>query len=169
MGAPQIIQPSQPTNYAGFWLRFSSALIDAVTLFFPLAIVAAVVVVIVKVVSFRTKHDLATLIIATLPAAWAIAVWCYGSVMESSSWQATIGKKMLRLYVTDVEGCRLTFRRAAGRNLAKYLSSATAGVGYLMCGFTQKKQALHDIVAGCLVLRQQQQAQLVQNIALTPD
>jgi uncharacterized RDD family membrane protein YckC len=169
MGAPQIIQTGRPTNYAGFWLRFSSALIDAVALFFPLAVVTAAAVIVVKVVSVGTKRDPATLMIVTLPVAWAVVVWSYCAVMESSSWQATIGKKVLRLYVTDVEGCRLTFRRAAGRNLAKYLSSATAGVGYLMCGFTHKKQALHDMVARCLVLRQQHQSRLVQDIALSPD
>lgn len=39
------------------------------------------------------------------------------------------------------------------RNLAKYLSNLTMGIGHLMCGFTIKKQALHDLLAGCLVLR----------------
>jgi uncharacterized RDD family membrane protein YckC len=73
--------------------------------------------------------------------------------MESSSWQATLGKKLMGLYVTDIEGQRLSLGRATWRTFAKYLSSITAGIGYLMCGFTEKKQALHDMVANCLVLR----------------
>jgi uncharacterized RDD family membrane protein YckC len=83
-----------------------------------------------------------------------VATWLYFALMESSSWQATLGKKMLGLCVTDLGGNRLTLGRATGRTFAKYLSSTTAGVGYLLCGFTKKKQALHDIVANCLVLRQ---------------
>jgi uncharacterized RDD family membrane protein YckC len=57
------------------------------------------------------------------------------------------------LYVCDTEGSRLTVSRAAGRMLAKCLSGLTIGVGFIMCGFTKKKQALHDMIAGCLVLR----------------
>jgi uncharacterized RDD family membrane protein YckC len=59
----------------------------------------------------------------------------------------------LGLYVTDIKGQRLSLIRATGRTFAKYLSAVTAGVGYLLCGFTEKKQALHDIVASCVVLR----------------
>jgi uncharacterized RDD family membrane protein YckC len=79
--------------------------------------------------------------------------WFYFSFLESSRWQATVGKSVLRLYVADLEGHRLTRGRAMGRNLAKYLSNLTVGVGHLMCGLTKKKQALHDVLAGCLVLR----------------
>ncbi len=76
----------------------------------------------------------------------------YYTLFESSSWQATPGKRMLRLYVTDLKGRRLTVARALLRNLARQISGIFF-IGYIITGFTEKKQALHDILAGCLVLR----------------
>ena len=82
-----------------------------------------------------------------------VGVWLYFALMESSAWQATLGKKVLGLYVTDLEGRRLGFGRATGRYFAKAISNFTLLIGYVIAGFTKKKQALHDIIAGCLVLR----------------
>lgn len=56
------------------------------------------------------------------------------------------------IVVTDLNGNRLTFEKATGRYFAKYLSTMTLGFGYLMAVFTEKKQALHDLVAGTLVV-----------------
>jgi uncharacterized RDD family membrane protein YckC len=80
--------------------------------------------------------------------------WVYYASLESSAWQATLGKKILGLKVTDLAGNRITFGRASGRFFAKILSGMILGIGFLMAGFTERKQALHDILAGCLVLRQ---------------
>jgi uncharacterized RDD family membrane protein YckC len=80
--------------------------------------------------------------------------WIYYALLESSVWQATIGKKLLGLKVTDLAGNRISFARASGRFFGKILSGMILGIGFLMAGFTQRKQALHDILAGCLVLRQ---------------
>ena len=82
-----------------------------------------------------------------------IIQWLYFSLTESSSWQATLGKKALGLTVTDLEGRRIGFGRATGRYFAKYLSTLILFIGWLMAGFTEKKQALHDMMAGTLVLR----------------
>jgi uncharacterized RDD family membrane protein YckC len=79
--------------------------------------------------------------------------WLYFSLLESSAWQATLGKKALGLEVTDLDGNRISFGRATGRFFAKFISSIILGVGYIMAGFTEKKQALHDILAGTLVIR----------------
>ena len=90
------------------------------------------------------------------PIAFAITIAAsllYYTTFEASVWQATPGKRALRLYVADLNGQRVTFARAALRNLAKMISSLTFLVGYLIAGFTEKKQALHDILASCLVLR----------------
>jgi uncharacterized RDD family membrane protein YckC len=76
----------------------------------------------------------------------------YNTVFEASSWQATPGTRILKLYVTDLRGQRLTFGRALLRNLARQISGFFF-IGYLVAGFTEKKQALHDLLAGCLVLR----------------
>jgi len=90
------------------------------------------------------------------PIAFAItiaATWFYYTMFEASVWRATPGKRVMRLYVADLNGQRVTFARAAARNAAKIISSLTFLVGYLIAGFTEKKQALHDILTSCLVLR----------------
>ena len=81
------------------------------------------------------------------------ANWIYEAVMESSSKQATLGKMALGLKVTDLEGRRISFARATGRHFAKLLSGMILLVGYIMAGFTERKQALHDMIAGTLVQR----------------
>jgi uncharacterized RDD family membrane protein YckC len=73
--------------------------------------------------------------------------------MESSAWQGTLGKKALGLTVTDLEGRRISFGRATGRYFAKIISTLILCIGYMMAGFTERKQALHDMIAGTLVLR----------------
>jgi len=146
------IESAMPLRYAGFWLRFSAALLDGFLMSFPLFVFVFFSVFVVRLVSAR-RYDPAIGILAALAAITLLVPWLYFSFLESSYWQATIGKSLLRLYVADLEGHRLTRSRAMGRNLAKYLSNLTVGVGYVMCGFTKRKQALHDVVAGCLVLR----------------
>jgi uncharacterized RDD family membrane protein YckC len=152
----QVAPAESPVIYAGFWLRLLAALVDSVAMFMPFCIVAFVLIVIVRLVSTTKGYEPATVILTVFPPVAIVAIWLYFAVMESSSWQATFGKKLLGLYVTDIKGQRLSLSRATGRTFAKYLSSMTAGIGYLLCGFTEKKQALHDIVANCLVLRRPQ-------------
>jgi uncharacterized RDD family membrane protein YckC len=79
--------------------------------------------------------------------------WVYFASLESSPWRATLGKKALGLMVVDLAGNRISFPRASGRFFAKIISSMTFLIGFLMAGFTAKKQALHDMLAGCLVTR----------------
>lgn len=139
--------------YAGFWLRVLAVLADSLAMFIPFGMVMFVVIVVNKLVSAAEKLDPVSLMLAVLLPVAIIAPVLYFALMESSPWQATLGKKLAGLYVTDIVGQRVSLGRAIGRNLAKFLSSMTAGVGYLLCGFTEKKQALHDMVAQCLVLR----------------
>jgi uncharacterized RDD family membrane protein YckC len=75
--------------------------------------------------------------------------------MESSPQQATLGKMALGLKVTDLQGERLSFARATGRYFGKIVSSLILFVGFMMAGWTEKKQALHDIMAGTLVVKKQ--------------
>lgn len=77
----------------------------------------------------------------------------YHIVMESSAKQATYGKQLLKLKVCDMQGARLTFSHAAGRNSAKALSVLTLFVGYLYAFFNRQQQCLHDMVAGTLVIK----------------
>jgi uncharacterized RDD family membrane protein YckC len=147
------IQPATPLAYAGLWLRLAAALIDGFLISFPLFFLAFFSAIVVRLVGAGKGHDPAIGILVALLTIVFLVPWFYFSFLESSRWQATVGKNVLRLYVTDIEGRRLTRGRAMSRNLAKYLSNLTMGVGHLMCGFTTNKQALHDVLARCLVLR----------------
>jgi len=82
-----------------------------------------------------------------------LCAWIYFASLESSASQATLGKRMLGLKVADLSGGRISFGRATGRYFAKILSGVILLIGYIMAGFTEKKQALHDMLAGTLVLR----------------
>jgi len=80
--------------------------------------------------------------------------WLYYAYLESGEKQATWGKQALGIYVTDLTGNRITFGRASGRFFAKIVSGLIPlGIGFIMAGFTDRKQALHDMIASCLVLR----------------
>ena len=81
-----------------------------------------------------------------------VGSWLYHTMMECSSRQATLGKMALGIKVTDLNGNRISFARANGRFFGKWLSGSIMNIGYLMAAFTEKKQALHDMLAGCLVL-----------------
>jgi uncharacterized RDD family membrane protein YckC len=77
--------------------------------------------------------------------------WLYYAGFESSYLMATPGKKLLGLYVTNSDNQRISFGQATGRYFAKVISAVILGIGYLMAGFTERKQALHDTIANCLV------------------
>jgi|SRR5580704_223551 uncharacterized RDD family membrane protein YckC len=150
--------------YAGFWLRVVAHFIDG--------ILAGIVFVLLLLIAFAmigpghlkalaegsnpdeffTPEVIA--IIVMLAGTSMVMMWLYYAWMESSSYQGTLGKMALGLIVTDLEGRRVSFGRATGRYFAKIVTGfIPLGIGYAMAGFTEKKQALHDIIAGCLVLR----------------
>jgi uncharacterized RDD family membrane protein YckC len=80
--------------------------------------------------------------------------WLYFAMMESSSWQATLGKRALSIQVTDMAGQRISFGRASGRHFSKIITNLIPfAIGWILAGVTEKKQALHDMIASCLVLR----------------
>jgi uncharacterized RDD family membrane protein YckC len=124
---------SQTSTYAGFWKRLVALLIDSCVISLATGLIAA----------------------ATMGFGWVavfVLPWVYEAVMLSSEHQATFGKMALGIVVTDTVGRRLTFGRAAGRHFAKYLSALILFIGFLMAAFTEKKQALHDILAETLVV-----------------
>ena len=91
------------------------------------------------------------LVLATLSI---LLQWLYHAYLESGENQATWGKQALGLYVTDLTGNPVSFGRASGRFFGKIVTGMIPlGIGYIMAGFTERKQALHDMIAGCLVLR----------------
>ena len=157
--------PVTRVAYAGFWLRFVALLIDSFALWFifvPALAITGLGAGLLGALSSAGESGDPSEIIAAMFSGGLLALlclfflvrWAYYSLMESSSWQATLGKKALGLYVTDMSGERVTFGRAAGRNLGKFITEIIPlAIGYIMAGFTEKKQALHDMIASCLVLR----------------
>jgi uncharacterized RDD family membrane protein YckC len=82
-----------------------------------------------------------------------VLFWTYFAGMESSPLRATIGKLAVGLYVTDMQGRRISFSKATGRFFGKLLSGAILCIGFMMAGWTEKKQGLHDMMADTLVLQ----------------
>jgi len=123
-------------RYAGFWLRFGAAIIDGI-------LVGLVNGVLQGFMGKGFWYGLLSLLIG----------WLYYTLMESSSHQATLGKKVLGLRVTGLNGQRISFGRATGRYFGKIISAILLFIGYIMAAFTSKKQALHDILAGTLVVK----------------
>ena len=78
----------------------------------------------------------------------------YYVTAETSKKQGTWGKQILGIKVTDLQGNRITVGRAIARYFAKVITGLTLGIGLLMPLFTDKKQTLHDMIAGCLALKE---------------
>jgi uncharacterized RDD family membrane protein YckC len=128
-------------NYAGFWIRFGAYIIDAIILW--------IVQFILGTVLFNDYNYLeGNLILSMISILIAIG---YFSGMESSTKQGTLGKILLGLKVGDVQGNQITFGNALGRYLAKFLSAIILMIGFMMAGWDDKKQALHDKLAGTYV------------------
>ncbi|HTF24364.1 MAG TPA: RDD family protein [Candidatus Limnocylindria bacterium] len=152
-------------EYAGFWVRFLAFLIDNavmgigfVLILIPLIFLTGLGGFIGEIHPNEDMNDVGIFMLFGLLFLAAtvslLLTWLYHALMESSEWQATLGKKVLGLVVTDMAGRRVSFGRATGRHFAKIITNMVpAFIGYIMAGFTERKQALHDMIAGCLVLR----------------
>jgi uncharacterized RDD family membrane protein YckC len=81
-----------------------------------------------------------------------IFLWLYFACFESSTIQATLGKRALGVFVTDEEGQRVSFGRASARHFGKILSSPFA-LGFLMAAFTEDHQTVHDLISRCVVVK----------------
>lgn len=126
--------------YAGFLRRLVAYLIDGVVITVMYVVIAGVA----WALSFIPEFIFSILII--------VALFGYFAYMESSPRQATLGKLAIGIKVTDMAGKRLSFTQALLRNLGKIVSGMILAIGYIMAAFTEKKQALHDMMAGTLVV-----------------
>ena len=153
-------------TFAGFWLRFVAYLLDSVIigfavtiLFVPFFFLMGGVAMLETLPRHAERVDPAQFmaflsLILTLAAIAEVAKWLYFAHLESGEKQATWGKQALGIYVTDLAGQRVTFGRATGRFFAKIVSGLIPlGIGFVMAGFTERRQALHDMIASTLVLR----------------
>lgn len=151
---PPSFTTAVPVHYGGFWIRFVAALIDGILVQVVVLPIAFVLGGAIGVASVTTHMPTGGGQIVGMIVGFAlglVAAWVYEAAMESSAKQATLGKMIFSLQVTDLNGNRISFARATGRHFAKYLSSMILLIGYIMAGFSQRKQALHDLLAETLV------------------
>jgi uncharacterized RDD family membrane protein YckC len=139
-------------EYAGFWKRLLAFVVD---LGVTSLVLFALVVILPILVGPRLGVPRGSVILASGAIAWLVITWLYWALMESSPKQGTVGKSLLGIVVTDAEGNRMSFCRATVRHLSKVVSALPALAGFVMAGFTAKKQSLHDLITGSLVVVKQ--------------
>lgn len=155
-------------QYGDFWARLVAYVVDAlimgvavIALFIPLAAITGAAAHL-QVLQDAPRHGQPTpamvaaifSIVFTFVGAALLITWLYHAYCESSSWQATVGKRVMNLYVTDLNGQPISFLHATGRHFAKIITGLIPlFLGYIMAAFTERRQALHDMIAGTLVLR----------------
>lgn len=135
-------------SYAGFWKRLAAFVID-----FIITMIGSVIIGIALGISMvATGTDDPETLEGAGNLLGILVMWVYFSVMESSTKQGTLGKMALGIKVTDLDGNRISFGRASGRYFGKIISWLVIFLGFIMIAFTKKKQGLHDMMAGCLVV-----------------
>lgn len=155
-------QEVKPVRYAGFWLRFVASLIDGIVLYIVQMIITVPLMGIMGFTALNAESmneaqqmgavgAIIGIVLMTFLFS-SIVQWLYYALMETY-YGATLGKMALGLKVTDLEGNKISFLKATGRYFGKILSGMILLIGYIMAAFTEKKQALHDLMAGCLVVK----------------
>jgi uncharacterized RDD family membrane protein YckC len=143
--------------YAGLWRRLQACILDFLVLW-PLTVALDTLLRLSTglpfdtVVIFEFTSQKVQVKYEVLEEVWIGTALLYFAAFESSSWQATPGKYWIGLAVFDQNGHRLSFLHALGRTLCKCFSFAPLGLGFLMIPWTARKQALHDMMTGCLVM-----------------
>jgi len=144
-------------RYAGFWIRFLAVLIDGLILFAvmtPVRLVLHAPMGLMAASGHSGFNPFMMLPFIGLSMLISVAAnWVYEAYFLSSERQATLGKIALGITVTDVRGQSLSFGQATLRHFATWLSGLTLLIGYIIVAFTERKQALHDLIAGTVVLR----------------
>ena len=156
---------NQTEQYGGFWMRFLAYIIDGVaintiiwTVVFPiLGVIGSQYNVYdqFRDLEYLSDEEAIALMFSFLPAFLLFNLvinWLYSALLESSSWQATIGKKAINVIVVDADGARIDFAKASLRYFGKILSGAIFNIGYIMAAFSPRKQALHDLIANTFVI-----------------
>ncbi len=153
-------------QYAGFWRRFAAALIDALILGLIMGAVTAAIQFILVATGVldpeaaqadtdSVEYARYVVVVYGLAGVTLLARLIYFVLMESSSRQASLGKMVLGIVVTDSAGRRISSGRALGRNLTKLFFEVTFIIGLvnaIVIAATDKKQGLHDLIASTLVV-----------------
>ncbi len=149
----QTYQESRPKEYAGFWIRVAAYLIDGIVL--SVAIWTIVFALGAAFLSTAADSDIdpATAIAGGIGfyALIIIGYLLYFALMESSPRQGTLGKMAVGIKVGDSNGNQISFANALGRTASKWLSQIILYIGFMMVGWDDRKQGLHDKIAGTFV------------------
>jgi uncharacterized RDD family membrane protein YckC len=147
--------PAEVLEYGGFWRRVLAYILDALIVGVPLFLLFAGLDVMVDVDPFDEwpSSSIGQTLEVIDQVVNFLAAWLYFALLESGAWQATLGKRVLGMRVTDMAGQRIGFGRATGRYFGKIVSAIILLIGFIMVAFTQRKQGLHDIMAGTVVPR----------------
>lgn len=145
-------------DYAGFIKRLAAYVIDTFIMYIPYLLISYIFMGNIfdtastadAMISEDGMIDLSGMY--KTMGLYFIVFFGYFAYFESSEKQATFGKQILKIKVTNIHGERISFMQALGRNLAKMISSLILFVGFIMAAFTGKKQGLHDMMASTLVL-----------------
>jgi uncharacterized RDD family membrane protein YckC len=143
-------------EYAGFWLRVWAGSIDIALEALAAVILTVIVGVAIKIYVSRSGLSPITGSYLTGIAfifLLAVGSWLYAAFFESSNWRATLGKRIVGLQVVTSSGGKLSFGQASVRHFMKFLSLFTAGVGFMMAGWTKRSQALHDMPSDSVVIK----------------
>ena len=146
-----MFQQYQTPEYATFWHRLAAYLVDwvlAMAIFCPVGFALGAL----GALAGQEAEEINMIVQVVTNLVSLVVTWLYYALMESSSWQGTVGKRVIGIKVTDMNGDRISFARATGRYFAKIVSSIICLIGFIMAAFTERKQGLHDIMAGTLVL-----------------
>ena len=143
-------------SHAGFWKRVGAAIIDSMILSLVSGVCMTVIMVVLGGAMLASASGITELGAVSYGFTMVFVIVIFSSVyftlMESSAKQATLGKMALGIVVTDDTGKRISLARANARYWSKILSAMFLCIGYMMAGFTAKKQALHDLIASTLVV-----------------
>lgn len=151
-------------TFCGFWIRVGAYLIDGIIIGIPVAIVLSIVfaTMLSGAVSSGSEDEIARAAAGSIGVFLLVyllifvAAWLYEAMMTSSASGGTIGKRALGMRVVrGSDGSRLSFGRATGRFFAKIFLTGLIpfGIGYMMAGFTERKRALHDMIADTVVIK----------------
>ena len=156
LGTGLVVSEEPPTYYAGFWRRFVATLIDSIISGIAGFIIAEIYAFMIGAYLGAMGMEINAILATAAGFGYILGLvlsWLYFTLFESSSKQATLGKMALGIVVTDLSGNRISFGRANVRYWGKIVSTIILLIGFIMAGFTQKKQALHDIMAATLVVK----------------
>lgn len=131
--------PQQQMRYAGFWIRVGAYLIDGI-------LIAVVNIILAFIIGGGLTSG--GLLLNAISAAIGIAYFCG---LESSDKQGTLGKQAVGIKVGNTNGERISFANALGRYFAKIISALLLCIGFMMVGWDDRKQGIHDKLADTYV------------------